>query len=280
MIFFHPSYTPTCKVVPVLPAEWYFLLIFSALKVNLSPIRKQPQGCDPSFLEKYSDLIGIIVDYYSRSYRLPEEDAKDLSQDLAEFLLIHTDHLEKKTKGLACQRGYLYITLLRHCSHILKRRRKPAFCLHPGDAKLHLIPDGNLNPEVLTILRDLIHKLKDYMKTFGPQRPLVELQIKLHYKIPLTVQDLRICFPDANPDSLHSILSENLNINLLPEGKANEVLHPFFSAIETKTKHQGSRIRNNYNIWKEIRKVLGFTLNVKLEDEALGYLFERYFLQK
>ena len=81
-----------------------------------------------------------------------------------------------------------------------------------------------------------------------------------------------------NIDILRELLSGERNINSLPEGKAHEVLAPFFASIEAKTKQTGSRIRNNYNIRKEIREVLGLTLNIHLDEEALGYLFDRYFL--
>lgn len=242
------------------------------------PIAERPPVLKQAFLDKYIDLIDVIVKYYARSYHLPEDDAKDLYQDLAEFLIADKDYLEKKTDGLACQRGYMYVTLLRKFNNIIKRYRKPVNFFNPGEENLRMIPDSKMNPEALTIIKDLVDKLKVYMKTYGTQRPLVEIQIKLHYKIPVTHDDLQRCFPGADKDVLRGLISGELNINNLPEGKSHEVLAPFFASTEARTKQSGSRIRNNYNIRKEIREVLGLTLNIHLDEEALGYLFDRYFL--
>ncbi len=256
---------------------WFRELSIGPVRIQTT-VAKRPPGIKQAFFEKHIDLIDVIVKYYTRSYHLPEADAQDLYQDLAEFLLSEAGYLERKTEGLACQRGYMYVTLLRKCNYIIKRYRKPIAYFNPGEENLRMIPDSKMSPEAQTILKDLVDKLKVYMKTYGAKQPLVEIQIKLHYKIPVTIDDLRYCFPTVNIDILRELLSGERNINNLPEGKAHEVLAPFFASIEAKTKQTGSRIRNNYNIRKEIREVLGLTLNIHLDEEALGYLFDRYFL--
>ena len=158
---------------------------------------------DPhSLLLKYQETVKIIVKKYIIAGMFKASDFEDIVQEVSSTLLVKIPAMQAQYNGMSLFKTYFSVIVRNIClkEHV-KFKKEIAAEQQEIDG---LIDRGHGEDKIL--IEEEVRRFKNILSLYYRQRPKLLLCLKLHYRIPLTYEDLSTWYPQCSLQDSETLL--------------------------------------------------------------------------
>ncbi|MEI6683532.1 MAG: hypothetical protein WCO44_12925 [Bacteroidota bacterium] len=236
----------------------------------------------------YEQMIrSVIYKYLIETGYFPNEEADELYQEMALWMITRKDKILGSYKGLAKFSTYLYTIVYYKClermrTRVKEREREPGN-LRYGNEDLATwfgnIPTNEISPMTRLILNEYSTRLSDILKTYRKKQHKISFCLKSLFRLLVAVTDLHYYKPDemAVSEIKRWIARLNILTDHLHDQEILALLTSIFNLLEDKQNSKDAIRKWMDDRQDEIIVLLnGNPPSASFTRETLQLLFEYY----
>lgn len=224
---------------------------------------------------KYAGIVRLIVRKYVVFGMFQPSEYDDIVQSVLESLLKKIPAMQRQYNGSA-----LFVT---YFSSIVRN-----ICLAIQDATTRSVQTSELreiatsDPEPIhdvRLIEETLHRFRTILTLYDMKLPKVLLSLKLHFRIPITANDLLTWYPECSKSDRASLLrSFGGYYEEMRDPEVFRLLTPILNKLENKSNQPDSIRRFVGTTIREIIALLnGHPPRHTFDKESLSALVENYF---
>lgn len=241
-----------------------------------------------SYFLPYEPMIrAIIGKYLVRSGYYKEEEAGDLYQEIAGWLIDKGDRVTGSHKGLSKFPTYLCTIVYYRCVELMRKRIRQRsneaawIRLDTNDLadRLGYIKSNEMSAETKMILAEYCKRLSDILQTYGKKRSRLVFSLRSLSGLPVSVSDLPI--NHLEKEDLEKLNVYTAHLNHSEEARSDQVVYHWltliFNLLERKN-NSADAIRKWIDDHRdEIARLLnGIPPDASFDRESAQILFEYF----
>ena len=171
---------------------------------DIALLRSDPHA----LILKYQETVKIIVKKYILAGVFKTSDFEDIVQEVNSALLAKIPAVQSQYNGMSLFKTYFSVIVRNIC---MKEYAKTNRNLKIDQENITVFID-RAHVEERIVFEEEIQRFRDILSLYYKQRPKLLLCLKLHYRIPLTAEDINLWNPKCN-FSDRNILLEKFGSN-------------------------------------------------------------------
>jgi hypothetical protein len=224
---------------------------------------------------KYHETVKIIVKKFILAGIITRADFEDTVQEVLAGVLAKIPTMQKQYNGMSLFRTYFSVIVRNTCMREFaktKRRIAVEQVEFPDDTE-------GVSIDKRILIGEEICRFKSVLTLYYKQRPKLLVCLKLHYRIPLNVEDIHLWYPDCS-QSDRAILLENFGSDFEAKGDAEvyKIITLIMNKHENK-KNSADAVRKwiDSKVYEIIDIMNGTCKRSNYDDESLKTLVDDFF---
>jgi len=159
---------------------------------------------DPHLLIlKYQETVRIIVKKYILAGMFKACDFEDIVQEITSTLLVKIPAMQSQYNGMSLFKTYFSVIVRNICVKEHTKYKKEVTIEQENDGSLI---DRTRGDEKI-LIEEEARRFRRILSLYHHQRPKLLLCLKLHYRIPLTKDDIFAWYPGCSTQDLENLLA-------------------------------------------------------------------------
>jgi len=234
-------------------------------------LRTNPQ----QLIVKYQIMVEIIAKKYVASGMFAASDLDDVVQSVNESLLTKLPAVQRLYNGTALLKTYLSGIIRNVCLKLYHRNMQGVKTVQL-DESIHSDPDGLTDTQLID---HAVSRFRVIIDLFHSQKPRLLFCLKLYFRVPIAVQDIRSLYPQCTSTDLGRFLGPfRGNYERMNEYEIYETVTPIMNKYEGKSNSADAlRKWTNSKIQEIILILNGNPPRFNFDKETLQILVEDHF---
>ncbi len=240
-------------------------------EIDIAMLKADPHA----LILKYQETIRIIVKKLILAGVFKASDFEDVVQEIISALLAKIPAMQSQYNGMSLFKTYFSVIVRNICmkEHEKNRREIAAEDSEPGELAERTRGDENL------LLEEESQRFRTIVTLYFRQRAKLLLCLKLHFRIPLTREDVEDWYPECASEDRRLLLEFfGKNFDMMDDTEVFEALTPIMNRKESKSNTVDAVRKWTETKIREIIKLLnGNPQRRSHNEETLKILVDDFF---
>lgn len=238
---------------------------------NIELLQRDPR----QLIMEFQNTIEIIVKKYIASGMFPPSEFEEVIQCVNEALFSRISSIQRQYKGTALLKTYLTGIARNVCLRLHHKEKRLGKTVefdelsYPGTAQL---------TDKLAI-EHAVEEFQTLLTLYNKKLPKLLLCLKLYFRIPIDVQDIKLCYPGCTQQDIGLLLqSFGFKYDNMRDSEVYEGITPVMNRCENKANSADAVRKWTHDRITEIIDVLnGDPPKSSFDEESLRVLVENHF---
>jgi len=224
---------------------------------------------------KYQETVRIIVKKFIQAGIISRADFEDTVQEVLSGVLAKIPAMQKQYNGMSLFRTYFSVIVRNICMREFAKTKRTIVV-----EKMEFLDTAEVaSIDKKIFIEEEIRRFKSVLTLYYKQRPKLLVCLKLHYRIPLNVEDIHLWYPECS-SSDRAILLENFGSDFEAMGDVEvyKIITPIMNKHENK-KNSADAVRKwiDCKVSEIIDIMNGTCKRSNYDDESLKTLVDDFF---
>jgi DNA-directed RNA polymerase specialized sigma24 family protein len=194
---------------------------------DIQMLRTDPGG----LILKYQETVKIIVKKYILAGMFKPSDFEDIVQEITSALLVKIPAMQSHYNGTSLFKTYFSVIVRNICVKEHAKFKKEITADQEDTGGLTDRGHGEEN----ILFEEEAQRLRNILSLYYRQRPKLLLCLKLHYRIPITHEDIRLWYPQCGSQDCDMLLKHfGVNFDMQNDVEIFRTLTPVMNRNEGK----------------------------------------------